>query len=506
MKTQIKTPVVTHKNFHLDEATSLLMLMLRGKEKGITVGDLFFCSSNEESREFAKNNDDYIFLGVANGNLDEHSLDGSSSLNESTVSLTAEKLSIKFTDKQLGDLMRYSHHNDNNGPTISAELANLIKIRFSQGANEQEVIQWFYDVITARIDIFSNSEPELLKENFNSFKQPSINKAQYEKLRSINVTTSSNYKRFVLSKFASFNDIVAKIIAAREGESSLGVTYKTKTIFVDPHNFNPRTSDLVIGFGDGIFADFPAEKMYRACNLHKSNEHKYGLLMDYVRNVNLRPGYHPFELAALHIVTQMRDDMTDWEKFIWTNNECKLFLNKQSSYNNLVRQFKKGIRQKKYHSLKKKGKDMTLKIAIINDGNDPSLSPVAMSKKGGFHDIVIMHNSNGHIVIQTRRNGKFRFRLDSVAFNIRLREAKIKGVKGFDYKTFNVEGSVSVVPEWYYHKPVEALMNGSLSHPDIPVTQLSKDIINSVVIECVENFLGIAKSRPKKRKFHKKSA
>ena len=172
-------------------------------------------------------------------------------------------------------------------------------------------------------------------------------------------------------------------------------------------------------------------------------------------------------------------------------------ITKQKAFNRAVSRFYAGKASGdvKIVVRSSKNKQRKIKIAIINGIDDVQVSSVAMSNRGGLCDIVLLRNTLGYTIIQTRRNGTFRFNLGNVIRNLRIREARAIAVENENEPVIipddllYVEGTVSAAEAWYYHKPVESILNGSSTHPDVKKTLLSLQAVSRILTEAVEYYL-----------------
>ncbi|MBZ9569620.1 hypothetical protein KJA16_01720 [Patescibacteria group bacterium] len=101
--------------------------------------------------------------------------------------------------------------------------------------------------------------------------------------------------------------------------------------------------------------------------------------------------------------------------------------------------------------------------------------------------ILIQGYRSGHIRIFANRIFKIRW-LEEIAAIIRYESQRAKGnILTKDWNMLRKEGEVKGAEEWYYHPAGFALLNGSITHPDVAPTNLSLNRIKTLVrigIDC----------------------
>lgn len=123
-------------------------------------------------------------------------------------------------------------------------------------------------------------------------------------------------------------------------------------------------------------------------------------------------------------------------------------------------------------------------ILVAVRSNDEKMQRFARSKFGARADVVIQRKLSGQTQIFTNKGAKLD--LDDTAGIIRFEEQVLKERLGkghsitTDWKILRSEGIVPGVEEWCYFRRV-MLLNGPLSHPDVPPTKLSLEKIKSCV-------------------------
>ena len=130
-------------------------------------------------------------------------------------------------------------------------------------------------------------------------------------------------------------------------------------------------------------------------------------------------------------------------------------------------------------------------IAVIE--GDDSKAPAFARFLGAA--VVVVKNSSGHVQVLTTNN--FRLDVHDIVRVLRLREQWIKGEKSaIAWRKLEQEGAIEEVPEWFWHKDSDNILNGGRSRPDIPATKIPLDTIVETVKICLEG--GFEPSRQEK--------
>lgn len=111
-------------------------------------------------------------------------------------------------------------------------------------------------------------------------------------------------------------------------------------------------------------------------------------------------------------------------------------------------------------------------IAIAEEDN-PNISRL-MRFFGGA--VVVIQNKTSHIQVLT--NNQYHLDVRDILRVLRILELKKKGgikktLAWEDWKRFEEMESLEEVPEWYFHKDANNVLNGGQSRLDIPATKLS---------------------------------
>ncbi len=121
-------------------------------------------------------------------------------------------------------------------------------------------------------------------------------------------------------------------------------------------------------------------------------------------------------------------------------------------------------------------------VTIISDNEQ--IAKYARSEHGCYAAAVIQQRTSGNVMIFANKYYKPDFSL--VASALRVRERGLNGQLPavFDELldiVLRSEGKVAGAEEWFYHKGMEALLNGSSTAPDVPPTKIKLSEIVAIV-------------------------
>lgn len=478
--------ILTHKQPHLDELTSAYIVKQIEGEKEVT---LAFTSCKNEINNLLKKNPNGVFLGVGGSELDEHSRNGVSVDAKSSVELFSSEFHIPFGEYE--GLMKYAHNNDSQGSKILMELANIIKTKYER-YSETEVFAWFENLIDHRTAVVRSLGEKETKNQAQIRKEPHIDSRSYQKkFRSgKSIQLNANYQTMLLPKSFNVNQLVAVKIGQNFG-NNLGINYRTKIKFVDPKHYVPRRGELAIGFGDGVLSEFPAEYMAQLCCISDKNFRKYKLVMDYIKNLNTRTGYHPFEFAHLLMIRQfdvhgrLHDYKGLWKAFHWGSEEINLFVEKHCLFLHARRHLKNIKKEHKLSVVKVNG----LKLCALHSNDyDDVITNVLRSPDGENADIVICKKKSGNIVILFKAHPARKLNTAGLVAQIRRAECKVQSrhVSKEQERLFYCDGSLDCVPEWYYQSETGNILNGSKTHQETPPTQIPLEKIQAFVVKTMK--------------------
>ncbi len=127
----------------------------------------------------------------------------------------------------------------------------------------------------------------------------------------------------------------------------------------------------------------------------------------------------------------------------------------------------------------KRGKNK-MKVAVIESASHNVAKYAMQNERVG---VVIQKRPTGHIMIFT--NNMYKIDLRDVIGAIRKKELELVGKEIPDPRILKKEGKHPDVQHWYYHRSLNAILNGSDALSDTPATKLSLDEIVEIILFAV---------------------
>ncbi|MFA6096869.1 MAG: hypothetical protein WC788_04560 [Candidatus Paceibacterota bacterium] len=124
----------------------------------------------------------------------------------------------------------------------------------------------------------------------------------------------------------------------------------------------------------------------------------------------------------------------------------------------------------------KRGKNK-MKVAVIRSESRNVAKYAMQNERVG---VVIQKRPTGHIMIFT--NNIYKIDLRDVIGAIRKKEIELAGKEIPDLRILKKEGKHPDVQHWYYHRSLNAILNGSDALSDTPATKLTIDEIIEIVL------------------------
>lgn len=237
---------------------------------------------------------------------------------------------------------------------------------------------------------------------------------------------------------------------------------------------------LFVGVGGGRFDDHPKNGECATTLVAKAlgvnDDPALAKILKYVTNNDLKGSSQPLDVAD--VVQSYYQEFPDNPLFIieWAMTGFEVEYTKQLRFFTATREeFERAARIEEVDGPRGK-----LKLAVVESDSE-QIGKFARSEYGGQVAIIIQRNSSGNVQIFTNR--KYGLMLYDVVQMIRLAEAEKRGsAVTSDWKVLASEGKIEGAEEWYFHEPVQALLNGSLTASDVPPTKLSLDEIKEMVL------------------------
>src|SRR3989344_6082847 len=150
----------------------------------------------------------------------------------------------------------------------------------------------------------------------------------------------------------------------------------------------------------------------------------------------------------------------------------------------LPKEYKEKLVDGRAKEIELRHKKTKIKMVVI-ESDDPSMVGFLRSAQGSKADVVIQKIQAGHINIMTRPLKKIDLR--QVATLIRREEATVRSrnIQAPD-SLFATPGRIKEVPEWYYDRATNSLLNGGAAAKGVGATKLSLETITGLAKEGLE--------------------
>lgn len=239
-------------------------------------------------------------------------------------------------------------------------------------------------------------------------------------------------------------------------------------------------SALLIDFGGGIFDHHgkndgkETSTSLVAEYLGISKNPELNALLAYIQEDDLEGLHNRYGELAYMVKCMHKQQIESSEVIKFTLQAINFFQATQMDWHYVV----KNEFEEKCEVINVKRNKNRLKIGIIESDN------VQISNYGltaANFSIIIQKRSTGHVMILTNKH--HRIDLREIVGAIRMRELELMGnVREIDPRKLQYEGKSMQIPFWFYHRSLNAFMNGSdaLSKAQATKVPLS-EIINLVV-------------------------
>ena len=239
---------------------------------------------------------------------------------------------------------------------------------------------------------------------------------------------------------------------------------------------------LLVGVGGGRFDEHRNGQASPECaatlvakDLGLDDDPALAKILAFTHRIDTRGGSQPFDLFSLtKLVFQHVEDPE--EAFTWAIMalDAKYAEQEQGQVARLE------LANAEIHDLVVGGRPCRLAALKTDNTMCVNMARASVADGGLAADVVIAQRSSGHAQIFCNRQN---WRLEDVARILRVGERSTKGLEEpLDAETLAQEGKVEGAEEWHYQKAGQMLLNGSLSHRDVPVTQLSFEVIVAATI------------------------
>ncbi len=288
-----------------------------------------------------------------------------------------------------------------------------------------------------------------------------------------------NIKKFVTHERPHFDEIVAWFLWSLRFPD-------TQLLFLKNGNMRMKFGDdtIAIGIGGGEFDEHSTGKGDRkkdqcaatlmAYHLGIEEDPCFKKLLEYTLRNDLK-GVNGGILDVAARIKTMYDHMDQMEVVKWALVAINDFYIQQKKFHN--NDFDE---KAKITVVKHKGKD--LKIAAIVSDNT-IMSKVARAR--GV-DLLIQQESSGNVQIFSKQGNLLD--MGGLARILRVEENRLTGnrVKN-DWKLFETEEKINSIPQWYFHKEMGAILNGSKTATGVPPTKLKLAEIQDLTVSLLDD-------------------
>lgn len=201
-----------------------------------------------------------------------------------------------------------------------------------------------------------------------------------------------------------------------------------------------------------------------------------GFLLKFVQENDTIGAGHPFDIAKMAmkigalVGTGYEGDMKVME-WLWLAFEAEIHA--QQDFGSAAEDFQRAtIREFPGPT------GELIKVAAVESACEQIVN-YAISRSGAGMDVVIRRNpANGQVcILRAERSG---IKLEDVARSVRYLEQPLLPTGKpliTDFKRLGSNGTLPEIPEWFYRKQGEMLLNGSRSALDKPATKLSLNVL-----------------------------
>ncbi|MBP8994461.1 MAG: hypothetical protein KBG30_11725 [Bacteroidales bacterium] len=245
-----------------------------------------------------------------------------------------------------------------------------------------------------------------------------------------------------------------------------------------------KQNTIEIGIGGGLFDEHSSVNTARkegesaatlvAKALKIENDPALQALLKFVTERDLKGGRQPFDLdwAVQLLNSEVQDFQVvyDWLTFLlepYYQQQVKFFADTREEFEKVAQT---------ENVLGPNGKNYKM-VTVISDNEQ--MNKVARQEGAA---IIIQKNTSGNGNVQIFTNQKYRLTLFDIVQIIRLEEQQKKGkLITTDWRLLSQEGTIPGVEEWYFQIQGQMMLNGSLSHPEVPATKLTLEEIKKFI-------------------------
>ena len=159
------------------------------------------------------------------------------------------------------------------------------------------------------------------------------------------------------------------------------------------------------------------------------------------------------------------------------------YLEERKRTTELPLEFEKNAKEGKAEVTEVKHKDKKLKVVFLESDN-VSMPGWIKSSAGLKADVVCMRTSPGYTNILTKQQKMIDLRW--LAAHVRHEESELKGENiTYSAEILMSEGNISEIPEWYYDRATNSLLNGGTNPKGIQPTRIPLARIKTIVVDAL---------------------
>jgi hypothetical protein len=157
------------------------------------------------------------------------------------------------------------------------------------------------------------------------------------------------------------------------------------------------------------------------------------------------------------------------------------YLEERKRTEELPQEYKQKLADSRAEEMEIKHRGKKIKVVAV-ESNDPSMAGWLRSSQGVKADVVIQKMDPGCVNIMTKQIKKIDLR--GVAALLRKEELSSRNRNiGLSPQELTRPGRISQVPEWYYDRATNSLLNGGLNPKGIEATKISFQKIQQLVLQ-----------------------
>lgn len=240
---------------------------------------------------------------------------------------------------------------------------------------------------------------------------------------------------------------------------------------------------LLVGIGGGRFDEHRNGQASPECaatlvakDLGIDTDPALAKILAFVHRIDTRGGAQPMDLFSL---TKLMFQHTDPEEaFFWATKALEAKYAEQLE----EQEAKADMAKAEIHDLMVEGHPCRVAILKTDNKSAVFLARAPEDKGGLAASVVVAQRSSGHVQVFCDKQN---WNIEDVVRLLRVGERMAKGLQEtLDPDTLAQEGKVPGVEEWHYVREGQMLLNGSLNHTDVPVTQLAfeDEIVPTVIL------------------------